>query len=36
MLPDFPKIKRKWSAMFVRSVREQVNHASFCVPDQGR
>lgn len=29
MLPDFPKIKRKWSAMFVRSVREQVNHASF-------
>ncbi len=29
MLPDFPKIKRKWSAMFVRTVRERVYHASF-------
>ena len=29
MLPDFPKIKRKWSAMFVRMVRERVHQGSF-------
>lgn len=29
MLPDFPKIKRKWSAMFDQSVRMQVNNAPF-------
>ena len=29
MLPDFPKIKRKWTAKFVQLVRSQVNNASF-------
>lgn len=29
MLPDFPKIKRKWSAMFAQSVKAQVHNASF-------
>lgn len=29
MLPDFPKIKRKWSDMFVRMLREQSHQGSF-------
>lgn len=29
MLPDFPKIKCKWSARFAQLVRAQVNNASF-------
>lgn len=29
MLPDFPKIKRKWSTLFVWTVRERVHNASF-------
>ena len=28
MLPDFPKIKRKWSAMFVRMIKERVHQGS--------
>ena len=29
MLPDFPKIKRKWSDMFVRMLRKRIHQGSF-------